>query len=99
MSDFFVMKPCQKATAFEVVPQKQMSVDFDSLGKVFETVIRIEGMMILNIQGVQATVYPRGKILIRTTDRDKAEQAVNSIYEIAVKEGWFKEDSTRGSGQ
>ena len=82
MSDFFVMKLCKGAVAFNVTPKKTHKINLTMLKDSFSVSIQTPLLAVANINGTEVSIYKTGKLLIRTTDKTKAERIAHKVYDV-----------------
>tara|TARA_B110000914_G_C15245508_1_gene346158 strand:- start:148 stop:417 length:270 start_codon:yes stop_codon:yes gene_type:complete len=78
MADDFVMELCGNKAAWQVVPDKVSSVDLEKVGdKISKSgyLIGISNRLCWTFIGpADLTLYPSGKLLIKTKDKDIAQK-------------------------
>ncbi len=78
-----LLRPCTTSAGFMAVPERSRRVDMPGLKSAlpehgFE-VLRDARVLLLVRREVDATVYHTGKVLLKTTDADLAEEAYAAL--------------------
>jgi hypothetical protein len=82
---FYLLKPCKGSAAYETIPKKNLKLDMDACTDKlmcggFE-VINAEVMLIVK-DDLELTIYPSGKLLIKTDNKKAAERIAEKIYAL-----------------
>lgn len=78
-----VLRPCKTSAAFEAIPERDLALDLDALerrlvGDGWRTVANARVLLVV-AKDLEATVFPSGKVLIKTTERPTAERVWGAI--------------------
>lgn len=78
-----VLRPCKTSAAFEAIPQQDVDVDLDELearlvDDGWRTVANARVLLVM-AKELEATVFPSGKVLIKTTERPEAQRVWDAI--------------------
>ncbi len=78
-----VLRPCKTSAAFEAIPEGDLDLDLDDLearlvGDGWRTVANARVLLVV-AKDLEATVFPSGKVLIKTTERPEAERVWDAI--------------------
>ncbi|MEE9323854.1 MAG: hypothetical protein V3U72_04915 [Candidatus Aenigmarchaeota archaeon] len=77
---YYTFKMC-KAGGFEVIPKGNVNLDLLKLAEKFENVkVKTKVILVVEINGARASIYPSGKILLHDCDEDKAHEIVTALY-------------------
>ncbi len=86
---FYLLKPCKGYAGYLSTTKERTKVDLKSLIGGLESqgyeVLDVKHLLIAK-KGVEVTIYPSGKLLVKTDDEEEARKAVESIYEIILPE-------------
>ena len=77
-----IIKPCSGKTAFNSVPDKKMEFDLKKIGKKFEVITETPYLIVIKIEKTEVTIYPSGKLMIRTKQKETAEKISKKVYEL-----------------
>jgi hypothetical protein len=88
----YLLRPCKSTAAYEALPDTSggnLNLDLDSvqiqlLEIDFELVCDAKVMIILK-KGIEVTIYPSGKLLLKTDIKDDAERIMNEIYSKIIE--------------
>jgi hypothetical protein len=82
---YATVRPCATSAGFEARPRQQLNFRLDDV----ERALRAAGIAILRnaagivllvaVEGCEATVFPSGKLLLKTTDEAVAQRAADRI--------------------
>ena len=76
MSDGFVMELCGNQSSWQIVPDGIGSINLDSVGSAIESAgyhVEIRSGLCWTFTGpCDLTLYPSGKLLVKTEDKDLA---------------------------
>ncbi len=76
---------CSGRTAFEV--STNIKIDLVSASRIFKTKVATKHIVLLNYNGVEISMYPSGRMLIKTgTREDSLDIARNLLAEMGYKE-------------
>ncbi len=76
---------CSGRTAFEV--STNIKIDLISASRIFEAKVATKHILLLNYKGVEISMYPSGRMLIKTgTKEDSLDIAKNLLAEMGYKE-------------
>lgn len=82
---FFLLKPCKGYAGYLSTMKERTKVDLKSLVDKLES----QGYEVLNVKHLlvakkdfEVTIYPNGKLLVKTDDIEEARKVVESIYGI-----------------
>ena len=77
MSDGFAMELCGNQASWQIVPEGVTSIDLEYVGaKIIESGFEagVQSRMVCTFTGAaDLTLYPSGKLLVKTADKDLAE--------------------------
>ena len=78
MSDGFAMELCGNQASWQIVPEGITSIDLEQVGaRIIESGFEagVQSRMVWTFTGqADLTLYPSGKILVKTADKELAEQ-------------------------
>ncbi len=78
-----ILKPCASSDAFEFIPERENRLNLkDIAGKFRDVKIKTDIVLIVRYMGVDISIYPSGKMLLHTGDREKAEKLASAIRRI-----------------
>ena len=84
MSDGFAMELCGNQASWQIVPDGIGSVNLDSVGSAIEAagyIVDIRSVLCWTFPGpCDLTLYPSGKLLVKTQDRELA----NNVAQLHV---------------
>jgi hypothetical protein len=82
---FYLIKPCKGKSAFEAVPKSQAKVDMkegmDLLKGNGYDVLNAGVMLVAKKDDVEVSIFPSGKLIIKTTSKVKALMESKNIFE------------------
>ena len=89
----YLLRPCKSSAAFEAIPnlssmgkQKQkFKLDLTECRNILETsgyeeVCNAKVLLIMKNE-IEVTIYPSGKLIIKTDSKSDAEKVMNEIYD------------------
>ena len=78
MSDGFAMELCGNKAAWQIVPDGITSIDLEAVGALIQSsgyTVEIQTRLCWTFTGpCDLTLYPSGKLLVKTADKELAEQ-------------------------
>ncbi len=78
MSDGFAMELCGNQASWQIVPEGITAIDLDQVGaRIIESGFEagVQSRMVWTFTGsADLTLYPSGKLLVKTADKGLAEQ-------------------------
>ena len=82
-----LLRPCKSKAAFEALPHKSggnLKLDLSTCGKLlgeigYQDVCDAKVLIIME-KKIEVTIYPSGKLLLKTDSKEHAESAMNEIY-------------------
>ena len=78
MSDGFAMELCGNQASWQIVPEGITSIDLEQVGaRIIESGFEagVQSRMVWTFTGqAELTLYPSGKLLVKTADKELAEQ-------------------------
>jgi hypothetical protein len=91
--EFYLVQPCATSAGYEARPRKPLKLSLDeaeaALRKAGVEILRNAGIVLLaraqplapglGSQGCDVTVFPTGKLLLKTTSQQVAEEATERI--------------------
>ena len=94
---YYLLKPCKTSAGFTSTLRKRMRIDLKEAKGRLEAagykVTDVEVMLILEGPS-NLTLYESGKLLLKTNERDEAENVADSIYGILGLTGPKEEKET-----
>lgn len=83
-TDFFILKPCKSTAAYEAIPKRNMNLKLDDL----KPNLKLGGynevcdakVMIIVEKGTEISIYPSGKLLLKTADEKVAQECAEELY-------------------
>jgi len=76
---------CSGRTAFEV--STNISIDLTKISNIHKTKVATKHILLLNYKGVDISVYPSGRMLIKATNKEESlELARNLLAETGYGE-------------
>ena len=89
MSDGFAMELCGTQSAYQIVPEGVESIDLDAVGSAIEAdgyQVEIRSRLCWTFSGPSdLTLYPSGKLMVRTEDKDLARHVAQRHIEAWVQ--------------
>ena len=86
MGDGFTMKLCGNKAAYQIVPEGIDSIDLDLVGALIESSgyqVGIRNRLCWTFSGpCELTLYPSGKLLVKTEDISLAEEVAQQHVEV-----------------
>jgi hypothetical protein len=80
---FYVVRPCTTSAGYEARPRKPLRLSLDQAEAALRSaqveVLRNAGVVLLARAGCDVTVFPTGKLLLKTTSQDEADAATRRI--------------------
>lgn len=86
---FFILEICSSKGAYETKPGKKIKLDIDATEKIlldngYEIVCNAKVMLIIKNR-IETSVYPDGRLLLRTDLKDDAKDSAEKIYRLLRK--------------
>ena len=86
-----LLRPCKSKAAFEAIPASnlgRLNLDLENCGNklhslAYEKVCNAKVLIIMKKE-IEITIYPTGKLLLKTDSYDLAQQKMNEIYETIL---------------
>ena len=83
-----LLRPCKSTAAYEALPTEEvgnLKLDLlncqDKLGTIgYEEVCNAKVLLILKKE-IEVTIYPNGKLILKTDSQEQAQRVMNEIYE------------------
>ena len=89
MSDGFAMELCGTQGSYQIVPDDVETIDLDTVGAAIEAAgfeVGVSSRLCWTFSGrCEMTLYPSGKLMIRTEDKALAEDVANQHVSTWVK--------------
>ncbi|RJU93902.1 MAG: hypothetical protein DWC03_03870 [Candidatus Poseidoniales archaeon] len=89
MSDGFAMELCGTQGSYQIVPDGVDAIDLDSVGAAIEAAgfeVGVRSRLCWTFSGrCEMTLYPSGKLMIRTEDKGLAEDVAQNHVNEWVK--------------
>ncbi len=86
MSDGFAMELCGNQASWQIVPDGVTSIDLEQVGaKIIESGFEagVQSRMVWTFTGeADLTLYPSGKLLVKTSDKELAEEIATKHMSI-----------------
>jgi hypothetical protein len=86
-----LLRPCKSKAAFEALPQKDgrnLKLDLSACGKLLGDIGYQEvcdaRVLIIMKKEIEVTIYPSGKLLLKTDFKEHAESVMNEIYGVIL---------------
>ena len=70
---------CSGRTGFEVTTN--IKIDLIQAGQLIETKVVTKHLLLLNYKGFEVTMYPTGRMIIRTESKEKSLDIARSLLE------------------
>jgi hypothetical protein len=90
MSDGFAMELCGNQASWQIVPEGITSIDLEQVAaKIVESGFEagVQSRMVWTFTGpADLTLYPSGKLLVKTADKELAEEIANKHMSIWTRE-------------
>jgi hypothetical protein len=81
---FYLIKPCKGKAAFEAVPKSQANIDMKKGMDLLEgngyEVLDAGVMLIAKRNDLEITIFPSGKLIIKTSSKEKALMESKNIF-------------------
>lgn len=88
MKDFYIVRLCKSTAAYEAIPKKNLKLNLDKCEKKFidmgYRVINAKVMLVVDGE-IETTVFPSGKLLVKTDDKTVAESTVIKYSTILLE--------------
>lgn len=90
-----ILRPCKTSAAFEAIPEDDLGLDLDAVESRlvddgWRTVANARVLLVV-AKDLEATVFPSGKVLIKTTERPEAERVWGAIRgHLGVEEAAYE---------
>jgi hypothetical protein len=85
----YLLRPCKSTAAFEALPEvnskaRKRNLDLNSCQEMltslgYEEVCDAKVLLILKKE-IEVTIYPDGKLILKTDEKEIAEKVMNEIY-------------------
>ena len=89
MSDGFAMELCGTQSAYQIVPEGIDSIDLDRVGTAIEGEgyeVGVRSRLCWTFTGpCDLTLYPSGKLMVRTEDKDLDREVARRHVELWVR--------------
>lgn len=89
MSDGFAMELCGTQSAYQIVPEGVESIDLEAVGAAIEAdgyMAEIRSRLCWTFSGPSdLTLYPSGKLMVRTEDKEVARHVAQRHIEVWVQ--------------
>lgn len=83
MTDYFEIKPCKGTVACSVVPKKDLRLDLNEVAKKIGNIkVQVPMLIIAEVDKVEVSIYPSGKLLVKSKSQKQIEEIANKIYEM-----------------
>ncbi len=89
----YLLRPCKSSAVFEALPQqmgKKFQLDLSNCRKSLEALGYVEvcdaKILLIMEKSIEVTIFPTGKLIIKTDSHDSAEQIMNEIYGAILHE-------------
>ena len=77
---YYTFRLC-KSGGFEVMPKGSVRLDLLKFAGMFKNVkVKTKIILIVEIDGVKASIYPTGRILLHNCSEDKAQEIAVRLY-------------------
>ncbi|HEV8361255.1 MAG TPA: hypothetical protein VGR28_12455 [Candidatus Thermoplasmatota archaeon] len=80
---FYMVKPCATSAGYEARPRRPLDITLAEaearLRRAEVEVVRNAGVVLLARAGCDVTVFPTGKLLLKTTDEEQAHDATRRL--------------------
>jgi hypothetical protein len=85
LNKFYIVRPCKSIAAFESVPKKKLKLNLNQCARILKKngyeVINAKIMLIVS-STYEVTIYPSGKLLLKTDNMKIAEHESEKIYKL-----------------
>ena len=90
---FFILEICSSKGAYEAKPEMKMKIDMDRSEKIFrengyEIICNARVLLIVKKE-CEITVYPDGRLLLKTDSNEEARESADGIYRVLGNEAPF----------
>ena len=90
MSDGFAMELCGNQASWQIVPEGITSIDIENVAaKIIESgfEVGVQSRIVWTFTGsADLTLYPSGKLLVKTADKELAEEIANKHMSVSTRE-------------
>ena len=90
MSDGFAMELCGNQASWQIVPEGITSIDIENVAaKIIESgfEVGVQSRIVWTFTGTaDLTLYPSGKLLVKTADKELAEEIANMHMSVWTRE-------------
>lgn len=89
----YLLQPCKSEAAFEAIPQQNndnLRVDLDACQAALENIGYHEvcnaRVLIIMKKELEVTIYPSGKMILKTDSQDSAKRVMDEIYDVILND-------------
>ena len=90
MTDGFAMELCGNQSSWQIVPDGITSIDLEHVGsRIIESgyEVGVQSRMVWTFTGpADLTLYPSGKLLVKTADKELAEEIASKHMSVWTRE-------------
>ncbi len=80
---YHTFKLC-KSGGFEAVPKRSLGLDLLKFAGMFENVkVRTGVMLVVDIEGARASIYPSGRMLLHNCGEERAQEIAMRVFRMA----------------
>jgi ArsR family metal-binding transcriptional regulator len=86
-----LLRPCKSTAAFEAIPKPvsgKINLDLPSCQRTLTSLGYHEVcdavVMIILKKEIEVTIYPNGKLILKTDSKEQAKQTMDEIYSIIL---------------
>ena len=79
-----IVRPCSTKASYSAIPDKPMKIDFEKVKmiKELEMVTYTPYLVVVRMDRVEFVIYPSGKLLIKTNDKEVAEKIAEKVFKL-----------------
>lgn len=92
---FYLMRPCRTRAGFVSTLKIRLRMDFKKSAQLLRNNgfhVTDAGPLLIVTKGIECSLFPSGKIILKTDSEEKAVSMAEDIYEITLAD-WGKEIS------
>jgi nicotinamide-nucleotide adenylyltransferase len=78
---YFIFRLCKGKGGWELLPKKNLKLNLEKLAEKFEHVeVKTKVILTLEIDGVKASIYPSGRVLLYDVDENKGREIAKKVF-------------------
>ena len=89
MTGSYILQPCEGNSAYEAIPKEELNFDLPECGGILEEegfeILDAHVLLIASKEELETTIYPSGRLLVKTDAKEIAAPQVALIYGLLEK--------------